>query len=189
MEVCDSALAKLDVMCHVYVSLQLMSIPRTNRVSANGMFLPSSVKAGQSRAGSRWRCWDFKWLIWSCQSLHHFWIYINAIWSKYGVRLSKDVYSFKLLANILIDASPANSITRSLINKIKRIGSRTEPWDPLQITAEDWGKTRSTANCCDPFVRKADVHNVRHEVSLACTTESNDFGGCRMFCDEGMLMR
>ena len=46
----ESALVEIDVMCRKYVSLQLMSMPRSIRASINGMFLPSSVKAGQSRA-------------------------------------------------------------------------------------------------------------------------------------------
>ena len=36
-------------MCREYVSLQLVSVPRSIGVSANVMFLPSSVKAEQSR--------------------------------------------------------------------------------------------------------------------------------------------
>ena len=145
------ALAEVDLMCCEYVSSQLVSIPRSIRLSTNGMFLSSSVKAGQSRAGPRWRCWDFEWLIESRQPLD----------IENGVGLSKDVYSFKSSADNFKDASPSNSVSRSLINKIKRIGQRTEPWDAPLTAAEDWDETRSTATRCDLFARKVDIHDVR----------------------------
>ena len=74
------------------------------------MFLPSSVKAKHSGTRPRWRCWDFEWLIGSCQSLYHFWIQFNAIWIEHGIGLSKDLYICKCLANNVKYASTASNV-------------------------------------------------------------------------------